>query len=369
MRFVKVFLFLMLPCCSIFAQEIDEERARKEAIVKAAQEKLDRERAEFEAENQKREAEKAAKDSLEKKIQEIKEKFNVLRVKYAGDAQLIAEIDSKEKLAIKAAKEASKKELAQKKQKISGLQSTKVDRESFNAELAELFDESKVKVNNDKKGYNRISFGYSSQKLICETTGNPWMFDFDNKKNMKMKGAEASYLRGISVSKKIPLFVEIGGQMQFNIYKETESYTYEGQRYEDVCKFTNLSLSIPINITYKHTFANGFYIAPYFGANVRANLTGKIDYDGSDSSDYYNIFKADDDDEHAYFYSDENPCKRFQYGCQFGVNFGYKALNIGIGYHVESPLYKDSFEDEDFDRIIDTKYKMRNISIALGINF
>ncbi len=362
MKLLNVLLLLFLPCGSIFAQEIDEERARKEAIVRAAQERLDRERAEFEAK-------KAAKDSLDKKIQETRSKFSALRVKYAGDAQLVAEIDNKEKLAIKAAKEDSKKQLTKKTSEISGLQSTERDRESLKAELAEIFDESKVKASHTKNGYNRISFGYYSQKLTCKTDGPfPSIFDEDYKKSMNMKGLEVSYLHGISVSKKIPLFVEIGGRIQFNIYKNKDSYVVDGQRYDDVLRITNLSLAVPVNITYKHTFTNGFYVAPYFGVNLRVNMTGKWDYDGSDYSEYYNIFKADDNDEHAFYGSDVDPCKRLQYGCQLGLNFGFKALNIGIGYYMESPLYNSQLLYED-DRLYDVKYKMNNVSLTLGINF
>ena len=50
----------------------------------------------------------------------------------------------------------------------------------------------------------------------------------------------------------------------------------DNESYSDYDAHINmLSLSVPVNVTYKYTFSNGFYLAPFVGIHFRTNLFGK----------------------------------------------------------------------------------------------
>lgn len=216
----------------------------------------------------------------------------------------------------------------------------------------------KTVVVNDYKNYNRISLGLSSLKLKDSDNEEVLVYE---KGSIGMKGLDINYLHGFSMTDRFPLYLEVGGRLTVNHYKESENdYDDENNYYEAEAKTNIMALSIPVNATYKHTFSNGIYIAPFVGLHLRFNMLGKlklkeksvsrghIEFDDDDS---YNLFKDGE--------VDEEDCKRVQFGGQFGVNFGYKAWNLSFAYYLDTPFYKDS----------DFKLKSRDLSLTVGYNF
>ena len=190
-------------------------------------------------------------------------------------------------------------------------------------------------------------------------------------RKIRMKGFDVNYLHGFSLTQKIPLYLEVGGRLTFDTYKWDKYREYYGSWFKEKDRFNILSLSVPINVSYKYTFNNGLYIAPFAGIHFRLNLLGQWKYetvnsDGHSHDGTINLFKADDYDDDAFCEEDEDPCKRFQFGGQLGVNFGYKAWNMGLAYYLDTPFYK---YDEVSNSKEDFKYKASGIALTVGYNF
>lgn len=204
------------------------------------------------------------------------------------------------------------------------------------------------KVVNDTADYNRISLGYSL--LYTEKDESGKMF----------RGGELDYLHGFNLTKNCPFFLELGLRVAFDAYKYT--YNNGGEAFFDYRTETTiqrslLSASIPLSFSYKLTFVNGFYIAPYLGPQLRVNIVGKdkvsetVSENGEELLDeMYNLFDKEETDP---------AMKRVQFGGQAGLNIGYKRLNMGAGYYFCSPLWKDGSE----------KMKCNGLSATIGINF
>lgn len=178
-------------------------------------------------------------------------------------------------------------------------------------------------VNTD--GYNRIYVSYLPSKL--DLLG---VFDF------KMNGSvQAGYLRGISLTRKVPLYLEVGGAVQYRKGKLSQESAS--------VKINVLSVNIPVSLAYRVNVTDEWAISPNFGFDFRVNATGKL--------------KASDGvDESSYDLFDDGGAKRFQAGWHIGVGFDYRALHFGVDYGT------------DFNDIL-LASKIKTASITLGWNF
>ena len=184
-------------------------------------------------------------------------------------------------------------------------------------------------VNTD--GYNRVYVGYSGVK---------GKIDIDGADDMKFPGFSVGYLRGIGLTQKVPLYLEVGGEIDFNRYSESE----DGEDY----KQTILGLKIPVSLVYRLNINENFSISPLFGFDFRLNLMGKGKYEYDGESEDWNLFDDDEMGGEAY--------KRFQAGWHIGVGFDYKALHFGVDWGT------------DFNEIAE-ETKLRTTYVTLGWNF
>ena len=178
-------------------------------------------------------------------------------------------------------------------------------------------------VNTD--GYNRIYVSYLPSKLKADGA------------SIKMKGSfEAGYLRGIGLTSNVPLYLEVGGALQYRSYSE-EDYGYE-------TKFNMLSLNIPVALTYRINVTDDFAVSPNFGFDFRVNVMGKekVTEDGDE------LYDTD-------LFSDAD-WNRFQAGWHIGVGLDYRALHFGVQYGT------------DFNEIAE-ELKIATTSVTLGFNF
>lgn len=178
------------------------------------------------------------------------------------------------------------------------------------------------KVKKESNDYNRLYFGYANMSFHGDAE------DID-----VLHGFSLGYAHASNLVKQLPLYLEYGGEIVFNKNEYDKAF----------------ALDIPVNLTYKVASDKGFYVAPYAGIAFRFNIIGK-------EEGYY-----DDDDDIDWF--DDMDFKRFQFGGQIGVNFGYKALNLGIGYRMFTPIYKESYDGKSF------KMNTHSFSATLGFNF
>ena len=212
----------------------------------------------------------------------------------------------------------------------------------------------------DTESYNRIYVGYSPFNAKCSD---------NNYKDLKMNGFTAGYLHGFSLSEKLPLFLEVGGNIQYFMGKvdsEIEHYDpyYDYDYVEETkSKYSLLSLNIPVNLAYKFSFAdNTLGVTPFVGLNFRANLMGKLKstysyMEGSESTDC-SLFDDSMDK------MGDDAWKRFQVGFNAGVNLNYKAFSLGVYYTADfMPISKLKDENKEI------KYNVGITTISLGFSF
>ncbi len=201
-------------------------------------------------------------------------------------------------------------------------------------------------VNTD--GYNRVYVSYNPIKAKYDAPG----VDDD-----KYQGFTVGYLRGIGLTQKVPLYLEVGAGLRYGRYKDDINESESGYSYTNEYKTTIFALNIPVSLVYRINVNDDFAISPNFGFDFRLNLSGKSKnewsevYDGevldSGSSDV-NLFDDDDMGGDAW--------KRFQAGWHIGVGFDYKALHFGVDYGT------------DFNEITE-KVKVATTSVTVGYNF
>lgn len=171
------------------------------------------------------------------------------------------------------------------------------------------------------KGYNTIGIDYRSTSIYGSAKSSGLLFNFDT--DDRTDGFSLSYLRGISVSGSLPMFIEVGGALNFADGEiDQKKFPFAGMQTEKM-QVTNLSFDIPVNFTYKFKWKNGWQVSPFVGAfaRIHAYAHGKIA--GIDTD----LFEKMDGD-----------INRIQFGGQIGINGGYKRLNMRIAYQIESDL-------------------------------
>ena len=179
--------------------------------------------------------------------------------------------------------------------------------------------------------YNRIYVGY-----------HPTTWDFDGEE-IDASGFALGWTGGYSISKKAPLYLEVGLNFKYNSKTEKHDYGYVKEEFKAMC------LSLPVSISYKYNIPNvdGLSIAPYAGLHLNGNIIGEDKVTGGYESCKYNFF--DDDDF-------EDPANRIQFGYQIGVGVNYKALYLGVGYSSEFTEYMEDV-------------KTGGMTLNLGLNF
>lgn len=175
------------------------------------------------------------------------------------------------------------------------------------------------------KGWNTVYLQYS-----------PGSVNNDEKEadNESYNAFSLGYNRAISLSSSIPLYLEVGGALQYSfktIEDDEEFDDYATLKY----KYNLWSLKVPVSVLYDFKISNSkVHIAPFAGMTFRYNLSGKCKQElemSSELEDYmdeygydldeiyeeyeneYDLFDKDDMDKDGVF-------KRLQVGYQIGVS-------------------------------------------------
>jgi len=177
--------------------------------------------------------------------------------------------------------------------------------------------------------YNRVEVGYAPMFMSdMFYWGNPWS---------TAHGVTGGYTRGIHLSKKWPMYIEVSGMVQYNHrYKSSIDTSLD-----------LLRLNIPVAFTWRFTLGSRklFTIAPYlglnFGINMLYNMNGENQFDDNDD-----IYSAN----------------RFQLGMVEGLNLTYKSWNAGIGYIWD-------FMPLDKSELYDTSNTVGSLIVRVGYEF
>ena len=206
---------------------------------------------------------------------------------------------------------------------------------------------SAAQLRNDSEGYSRIDFSYVAEKF------NSSKSDISD---LHTKGGSVAYVQGINLTTRIPLFVELGGNLTIAHGESKKSFMISDAYYER--KLTMVDISVPFNIAYKIAFENSTVeIVPFFGPNFKFNVIGKMhenkQYPSSSEKTSYSFYKEDD--------MGDDKAQRFQFG-----------LNLGVGFHIGNCLYFGYHIRPDVSKYADIqsaglKYRTFTQYMTLGI--
>ena len=176
-------------------------------------------------------------------------------------------------------------------------------------------------------------------------------------------GFNVGYSRGINLGKSLPLFLELGGEINYT------SGTEEGEYYGSDCDYSIslINVSVPVNVTYRVPVSEGFAIAPFAGVNFKYNAMGLVKgKTRKGESDWYSVFN--EKNLKKYLGTDEGP-NVFQIGLNVGVNFVVSNKFV-FGYRFQPDLmdyfkYEKSYYGEKYGAKIVTNTH----AVSLGLIF
>ncbi len=182
-------------------------------------------------------------------------------------------------------------------------------------------------------GWNNLYVQYNSHKFN----------DNDNALFHKgsMDGFTIGYNRGIGLSSSMPLYLEVGGGLQYSTGSNDDVDVHL------------LSVVAPVSVLYHFSFPNSTIgIEPLAGLNFRYNGWGEI----KDDEDTYDPFSDDD--------TDDNPANRFQVGLHLGVNAVFKKFVLGLKYNIGLSNFWKVKGD-----YVTTNVKFNTFTISAGYRF
>lgn len=182
-------------------------------------------------------------------------------------------------------------------------------------------------------GWNNLYVQYNSHKFN----------DNDNALFHKgsMDGFTIGYNRGIGLSSSMPLYLEVGGGLQYSTGSNDDVDVHL------------LSVVAPVSVLYHFSFPNSTIgIEPLAGLNFRYNGWGEV----KDDEDTYNPFSDDD--------TDDNPANRFQVGLHLGVNAVFKKFVLGLKYNIGLSNF---WKAKDYKETTDIKFN--TFTISAGFRF
>ncbi len=223
------------------------------------------------------------------------------------------------------------------------------------------------------EGYNRVAVSYDHTSFSFN----------DNLKHDEavdgfgVNGFGLNYIHGFGLSESLPMFLEVGGNINFNFGSkdwgdkiEEEGYWAQPQR-----KFQNINLQVPVNFVYRFDVADNISLSPYVGINFKYNFVSKykskidtnipnslLDEAGISAKDlegdWMNMYDKKDMDGSEYTWN------RFQMGWHVGVGCNYTRYYLGVQFGTDFiPAYSEEYEG--------VKYKVNtaNLKVSLGYTF
>lgn len=221
----------------------------------------------------------------------------------------------------------------------------------------------------DTNGYSRIEVSYNPVNVT---------YDYDGADDLEMTGISFGYVKGFSISKSMPLYVEAGLRLTYAWNKEDES---EGNLSEDgytskwESKTSFLGLTVPINLAYRFAIPNSeVTVTPFVGVTVKGNIIAKTETTSTHTSNEYEYnpgtyeleivgTESKTDKSETNWFDDKDKenepgyeAKRLQFGWNIGAGINYKSYYLGFSY------------GSDFSELC-KKVKTNNWAISVGYSF
>lgn len=217
------------------------------------------------------------------------------------------------------------------------------------------------------RDYNRVGLSYNNDAYNLDNGAKE---DFEWESNPSLNGLGINYVHGFKLSSVLPMFVEVGANVNFNFgsFKLFDE-SYGGTIYSFKAKMQNINLQVPVNYVYRFNVSEDFSIAPYLGVNLKMNVIGKIKemveatiggQTEKEEAEWQNLYSSDDMEGEAW--------NRFQIGWQVGVGFQYSKIYLGVQYgtdFIPAYSYSESYEGDTYKGKINTS----SLKINLGYSF
>lgn len=229
-----------------------------------------------------------------------------------------------------------------------------------------------VAANASAQDYNRVSISYDNTHYGYNKDIKGDLDEDEADPSFSTNGFGLNYIHGFSLSQNHPMFLEVGGNVNFNFYSKTEGIP--GYNYDFKSQFQNINLQIPVNFAWRFDVVEDFTIAPYVGLNFKFNFVSKsrayVDgaWDDKEEEDadkkWLNHFSSDKDN----MGDKDLTWNRFQMGWHIGVNFQYTQWNLGVQYGTDFiPAYSHKFEEDGWS----TKPAINtgNLKLSVGYTF
>lgn len=160
------------------------------------------------------------------------------------------------------------------------------------------------------------------------------------------KGASNEYLNGFAigynadfrVSRTMPLYVGTGLNARF-LFQQKDLIAVDmmgaAQQNADI---TFINLNVPVNVSYRIPVADGFYLTPELGLDLRVQLYGhaKIHTDIEGYVPGLNLGEVQAGSQGLNLFSNDDlgsaHLRRFQLGWHAALNFEYRQFTLGLSY-------------------------------------
>lgn len=205
------------------------------------------------------------------------------------------------------------------------------------AVLASFAAEATAQLKKDLSEWTRVEFSFVAEKFKGENGNSEYEI-------CDPKGASFGVMKGISLTNKVPLFLDLGGRLTWTHFKDDDK---NGE-----WKYTFMNIAIPVNAAYKIAFSSApnVTILPYFGPNFKFNFLAVNKWESEDGKHESKSHMLKDD---------EGDGKVFQFGLNLGVGVNLRSFYVGYNFQPDlSPFQKDG----------DNKTKTIQNYVTVGIN-
>ena len=232
--------------------------------------------------------------------------------------------------------------------------------------------------------YNRVAISYDNTRYSAG--GDDEYIEMGVKakqKSVSTNGFGLNYIHGFSLSSSLPMFLEVGGNINFNFFGDSEKKEKEDEdeyeyKRQIQFQFQNINLQIPVNFTWRFNVVEDFTIAPYAGINFKFNFMQRQRYYWSEYPDQ-DQKDLDEDKKWTNLMSDKEDggvgskdltWNMFQMGWQVGVNFQYSNWVLGVQYGTDFiPAYSHKFSAEEWWEGKEYKSRVNTGNLKLSVGY
>lgn len=217
----------------------------------------------------------------------------------------------------------------------------------------------------DNSDYNKVYTSFNVGSFTYSATAKGYGEKSSRDESAGLIGFNVGYAHGFNLKKSLPLFLELGGEFNFNSGTKKElklsSRSGEFKVDDDEYTVTFMNIAVPVNLVYRFDVSDKFSIAPYAGLNFKINILGKQKEDGDDESESF--FNEDD-------MGKDFKANRFQLGMNVGVNF-IVSNKFSFGYRFQPDFIKYQSADINYndDIKVEVSTKHTNHFFTFGYIF